>query len=783
MNIEQLLINHGYVNVGETNQPINSKSVKTALENSDVATIVSNFIYYGYIPNNSAIVSLGNMSTSELSNFWINSETALKEITGDNKNMGKYVVYKNFPSEVLNMSEQEYWLKQILMYFGFDSEHFTEVAVNRSKVFEKQSIKVLHTNPKNFEQELFSTLTRSKSKWSNVQQQEYFWIFENLNIQNINFIDFGFKDNAVALVKTKWQDIISNNINFTIQNATDIVRIAKSLSLEYDFGIKNKGIIKRNKVDVSVILNPIIQNAMQSALAGLYTQATQNTKQPKPNIQTKPKEKAVVNSRVNHFKNWTRKERKWWLGKLETSNNLAEDMARNKEDFKKFIFKLHPNDYKDFPLVKASYDNLYNNKLAGWNSDVETSIAKKDPKALMLLKTRPGEFMRRLHHLIEIFGDEAVTAFQEIIPKLSSTQLLRTAKYLEHINNRQHLLYPPQGNFTKAQFAENNKIKISDSNVNDILTSINSEIKLRVGVVYPNGVNLDSMTANIKLKENSTDLIPFGRGTTWDIPENITFARTASYWQITNGDRNTWYDNSWNFFDWNWKSMGACCWDHPNFMDGAAIFSGDPCNSKELEGKACQLIDIYFDKLRACGVKYAVFSVLGFSHIPFNQANEVIAAMQVGEKPLDGNLFEPARCQFNFPIKGDNLTKYIAYLDVENMKLVYIDSNLYGNTSSAGRNSTALQEKMPKFLEYIQQNPSIYDLFKNNHNEKSKDLVLYSDAKQELNGEKAWVFNRVNENNRFEEINIQDVLDVTRDSINNKNVLTAKIPKQKVLRK
>ncbi len=75
-----------------------------------------------------------------------------------------------------------------------------------------------------------------------------------------------------------------------------------------------------------------------------------------------------------------------------------------------------------------------------------------------------------------------------------------------------------------------------------------------------------------------------------------------------------------------------CCWDHERFHD-AAVFSGDPTNSKDLEGRACQLLDLYPNKLVALGVRYAVWTVLCFSRITFSKAIEVHAALQWGEQP------------------------------------------------------------------------------------------------------------------------------------------------------
>ena len=74
--------------------------------------------------------------------------------------------------------------------------------------------------------------------------------------------------------------------------------------------------------------------------------------------------------------------------------------------------------------------------------------------------------------------------------------------------------------------------------------------------------------------------------------------------------------------------MGALCWN--SVRRPGAVFSGDPTNTKDAQGRACQLIDLDLAELRASGVRYAVWNVLAYSKVPFSQAGEVCAALQWG---------------------------------------------------------------------------------------------------------------------------------------------------------
>src|SRR5690606_35623858 len=111
-------------------------------------------------------------------------------------------------------------------------------------------------------------------------------------------------------------------------------------------------------------------------------------------------------------------------------------------------------------------------------------------------------------------------------------------------------------------------------------------------------------------------------------------------------------------------------------------------------------------------------------------AKEVLATLQWGENAEEGKLYEPSRVQMSFPITGKNLTKYIAYVDLVERKLVYIDANLKGSTQSAANNIDNLEKAMPAFIEYMDSLPSIADLFVNA--KQGEMPVLYSDAEVDI---------------------------------------------------
>jgi hypothetical protein len=699
MNITELFLRHNLVSF-EANEFATTVTEKI-LDSTIVATFVSNLATYGYAFSKDALARFATLTKGQQTLLWTKLEPNLKTITGADRNMDNFVVYKNFPKEVLDMSQSEYWVKQILMYMGFHKSNFTQEELARPTIFEERQLKVIHLAGETALADIYADLVKNTSKWTDNQKEAFDTIVFNWGSSTGRSIDsdeFGFKENLMHALTL----VITNGLNykFTIKDATDVMRLCAALS-ESDASLRTK--VK--------------------------------------------------------FKKFSRSHRRIILTMLSGAKNLEADVAMRADLWKKLFAQLHPGEYRQFRKISEVYNKLYNDEVKSFASQLELAVNKdvwngEGDKVFTLLETRPGEFFRALHRMYGIFGIEAFKSFGKVVPSLTTLQLIKIKKYLLTINDRKTLAIAPKGNWTKMQVLVNEKTKIDRKDLAFVLKLVTSELKDRLNTLFPNGVNLDARTAQIKLATNDQELAEYGRGTSFDIPENITFLRSASYWQ-SNPHETTWYDNGWNFFDDNWKAIGSCCWNEVTFRNSTA-FSGDPVNSRELKGRACQMIDLYMDKLADDGIRYAVWNILCYSKRSFSQAEEVLATLQMGENAETGKLYEPSRAQMVFPLKGDNMSKYVAYIDVKERKLVYIDANLYGDVSSAENNQGILQEKMPAFIEYLDSLPSVGDLMI--HAKSGATPILYDDKDVTIDSGEAYVFRPLNTANKFEPLSMTKVL-------------------------
>lgn len=688
---ENIFLRYGYMSLPKTN------SQKTPASRQLVGTFLSNLAYYGYVPSNEVAKFLYAANAEQLGALWKTLEAALKSNSGAGRDIGKYVVYKNFPKEVLDMSQAEYWIKQILMYIGFENELFTQKEETRDAMFEDLTFKVLHAVSATTAFEIFEQLLTLPARWTDLQKEDALFLIshfgKNVPIR-VDLDAVGFKENGIVAVVHAQQANIALNVSIT--TATDVLRLSAGLS--------GGDISLRESVK---------------------------------------------------YKKFKRPDRRLLVSLLEATKNLEDDLATRKGEFKKLFMVLHPGDF-NAPRVKAAYDKLYNNKVRSFASKVDVSSITA--KELPLLASRPGEFLRRFHAVYEQLGKTSIDVFVSVLPKLSTQQIVRFRKYLETINTRKEMIYPPKGNWNRLQIAKNEKKQIAKTHLATLLRTIDTLLSHRLAEILPEGVALDESAALVKLQTNDQKLASYGRGTAFPMPENIQFVRSASYWGDKNSyrrGRNTWMDNGWNFFDENWNATGSICWDHTSW-NGAAAFSGDPTNSKTSDGKACQVIDLYLDKLKAYGVRYAVWNILSYNNIPFDTVDDIFASLQWGDSADKGKIYEPSRAQMEFKVTGKNKTKFIAYIDLIERKLVFMDANLKGYINSAGANQDILSTTMPAFIEYLDSLPSVHDVFKSA--KKGTIPVTFTDVDKEIKGGKAYVFRTENPDNTFDKLDLNAIL-------------------------
>jgi len=683
----------------------------------EVATILHNMAYYGYTVNEDTYMLMSSATSESLTAFWKSIAPALKNLSGADRNMGKYVVYKNFPKEVMDKTHAQYWIAQICMYLGWSASHksvFAEKPLARDTIdLGEHKPKVLQAvaDVNSAKQGIIDSLVAAKSRWTDTQKID----FINCSTDTAGVVDFdafGFSENAATAFLLNGKDDFSN---LRCSNATSLLRALL---------VKKTGMIEFARLDANTIL------ASQLKFS-------------------KSQRRSIV-SMLNAF----------------GYSALCADFKRNEHKWKTVLRKLHPGDYRWATEVNKAYDALYNSSIQTFESATvfKKGFSFKNEKALELLATRPGSFVRRFVEAYSFCGDLAIAKLLDVAEKLDTRQLVWLKAFLTSYNSRTTFSAAPKGNWSRMQvFPKHTKATFPEHKIQACVDILDDVIAKRVTEKY-GPISYDIKLLDVKFQTNDQKLATYGRGTTFDIPQSMTFLRSASYWENlrTGGFGSCWFDNGWLFLSENKQVVGTCSWNQPNFR-GAAVFSGDPVNSGELKGRACQMIDIYIDKLLAAGVRYCVWNIMCYSKIKFSDATEVLATLQMGENAESGKLYEPSRAQMVFPLKSDAYTSYVAYIDLKLRKIVYMDADLGGDVSSTSNARTIklVNEKFGAYMDYLSSIPSVYDLVSAVESNDSPEATkfVYSDYEVDIvDGKEAYVFKPENTVNQFTPIALTDLL-------------------------
>lgn len=667
-------------------QPVSKEKADT----QSVGTVLSNFAFYGFKPSKSLMEVILNLSEKELSDFWFKTEKTFKDFFEVALNAKKGVVYKNFPAEVLNKTDAEYWFAQILMYLGLPVSFFVEIEKEREKSpIAVEDLKSLHIADDSSLSVIYHNLMNKKVAYTPIEKEYLVFLTQELNVSDVNISTIPFKMNGVFLA----HEVMKNGGNVSAGNATDIIRLASFV------GADGK----------------------------------------------------TLNEKIEFFK-FSRKDRKVFLKMLLEIPHYEEDFAARPESFKAFMKALRPGDYSWAKKVSEMYHALYNKEVRSFASKVEQS---ENPWEL--LSKRPGVFLRSFHKVYSLNAEKAVESFEKVAKELTVFQLLKLKKYVLNINDIEELIVRPSSLWAKAKLIENKKKVIKKSDQEKLIAVINEVLSEKLNSALPEGVMKGEGLNDIRLPSNDQE-ISLGRGTEYKIPENIKFIRTASYWtnKMNGIPMNFWFDNGFNFIHEKEEMNKTICWNS-NISSELAVFSGDPVISQNKDKCATQIIDLNLDNLKEAGFKYAVWNILSYSNIKFNDAEKVSGMLQYLEDQNKGELFEPSKIDLQFDLKGNSLCKFVAYIDIQERKLVFLDMELPKmRVSSAAENINSVKKYLPAVIDYIKLIPTVNDLVENV--KEGTIPFVYSDKDVNIKEGKAFVFKNVNEDNEFEKFEIDSIL-------------------------
>jgi hypothetical protein len=417
------------------------------------------------------------------------------------------------------------------------------------------------------------------------------------------------------------------------------------------------------------------------------------------------------------------------LGLLERlpPATLTEDMLRHRSYWVWVGQFLHPHEYaKRFPNVAQAFavvrcktpDGTAAPRFRGFYAQLEAASARGDAATMLaLLERRPGEFARRLDHLLRIADTDAALVdtilqrFQARV-RVMATPVLVTLAALLPTRTRTALpyrLFWPKGTHSTGIARHHSLPLLPADTVAAATRQIEGELLRRFGAQpqHPTVV-LDRALADIVVPFNtrtaSQAAVALPRGSRVPLPPGHTLRLFLHWCQPEHDADETDLDLSVAFYDEAWACRGVCSYYQLECAVGDDIIArsaGDLQDAPFPDG-ASEFVDIHRETAQAHGLRYAAVIVNAYAGMSFGKLERAFAGVMVRED-TSGAHFDPQTVRLRFNLDGSRGIYLPLVVDLHTNTLhwldTYSDGQLQHNTAASS--NTAVRRICPEMIDYF----------------------------------------------------------------------------------
>lgn len=616
----------------DLNEILVRRANKFFVENTDTsskatciitASLLKNLASLGYTLSLALQEKFNYLTIDELTVAYLSLTDILKKNLGVNENY--FPMYPNFPKQVMEASEAELYLNAIVHYLTNGELVPGYIKNENLPLIDNRELKVINLATENDLPELIYNLISSKTNISETDKNDiktYLEVTKDISavpghITNKEILAF----TASILIKNdiKWCE----EVYHLFKTATDVLRLCVALS----------------DGDVSL---------------------AENTK----------------------FINLKRSQRRFILSLFENAGNIEEDMIRYKNVYIRLGEKLHPGEYAHkYPKTVEAFNKLRNNiKIETFNSITEDLIKRNSVRELTEhLKTRPGEFARRLNVLFtlsvkNVDDDYILDNFEEVADQVSTAVLLQVMTYFKFRNEvDDKRAFFIKGNTANVKIINNELCKLDEyiqANVRLICAKVLID---RFGQLPPLG--------KVYIAEKLSDyIIPFSqrsaskalktivRGSKIDFENDTQYLRFFLYWK--NKNQRVDVDLSAGLFNKDWKCLGEIAYYDLKNEEMNCCHSGDFVSAAN---GASEFIDIDIEKCKAAGVQYVAMTVHSYTETLYSDMEECFAGWMSRNGIRSGEVFEPKTVENRIDLTSKSLISIPLIIDIVNKKIIWCD--------------------------------------------------------------------------------------------------------------
>ncbi|MCW3098403.1 MAG: cytoplasmic protein [Chthonomonadaceae bacterium] len=625
-----------------------------------IASMLKNLEALGFTFSEPLIEACQALSLEQLTTLYLNLVFALQEAKGAHQL--HQPMYPNFPAQVMAMSDCELYLNALLHYLTDGRLFPVTERKERFPLLDTVDLQILDLGtPEEFER-LFGQIAASNTSLSEQDKEDLTWFVQAYGSEIAPLLPDAIpqKENMafVAGLLMAHTDRAQEFVARFCRTATDVLRLAVAMS----------------GGDVSLATS-------------------------------------------TRFRSYKRAERDLLLCLLDRHPNVVEDMLRWKGRWIRLGERLHPTEYgKKYPQAAEAFRVLRNDvPVETFNSVVEAALAKQQAmEAVERLRTRPGDFARRLDHLLRLdpaSADSVADAFGEVTDRVSTPVLLQVRQHFKGRSLTAPLrVFFPKGNLAKAQAITNTLPALSLAVCSRIGVLCEKTLMARFRTLPPLGkVYVDTEFERYPVpfagRSASKSFRTLTRGSRLLLPQNCQTLRFFLWWK--NGNGRTDIDLSAAMFDAEFVYKDVV--SYYNLEGYGGCHSGDIVDAPD---GASEFIDITLNKVRQQGARYIVMTLNSYTHQPYCDLPECFAGWMARQHPNSGEIYEPKTVRDHLDLTADTRIAIPLIIDIETREVIWCDMALrrhprWNNNVDANLSGIALTLQALTHLN----KPNLYDLF------------------------------------------------------------------------
>jgi len=692
LNLNAIYLSKGMINVPQVtigNDPAKSMeavltSEKMSSKEFNVAMSISiELMRFGKCLSPEALYGITLLNPADQLKLAFDLSNYLKDLYCD----GEYeTLFGDFPNTVLNMTELEMLLHQIVHYWAtaLGGEYWPARASEHNAEKKDSGMSVLDCCKKD----------------------------------SYTMITAGTPDDLAEVVKTlvssqqsltEWD----KNVVYTVYNDIDTIPFSPMAKL----GLKNVDVPFKETLCIIMAACPdaaCIKDINDVLRVAVYLSGGDISLAPIPKFKDLGRRKVKLTKEDKkpwNFKNFNNKETRMLLSNIDAivkakGQDVVADMKKYAMRWIRLGEKLHPasaDNFKKYPSAHWAFNIIRNSieKVKTFGSSLEAAKEKRDLKeVLSLLSSRPGEFARQIDWLIRTFVQADAnsnmsvdnwvaveTAFVNVLPKLS-TKLLY--ELIDHFNARW------QGDTERTVMIKGARKPVELSTLSQMsqetaITIIGfavKELSKRMGAhesLTDVNVILDEDLQDIMLPKNmrsvNEGVKQLARGTKLHLPETSELLRFYLFWTDENATEDL--DLHVRFYNEECEQKAYISWDGDYKLfnydhEQYAQFSGDV---RHRRGNCAEYIDVSITRALKAGMRYLVCDARDFNASSFKTGYCGLMAREHWGTPGE-TTWEPITVENGFKITSTTQSVILAIIDLKERKMIYVDEDMPGNPYS-----------------------------------------------------------------------------------------------------